>query len=148
MELTKLVNKLIDNNLTISTIESLTGGGFAYFFTKVPGASASFKKGIVTYSNEAKIDAGVDRDILNQFGAVSNEVALEMLNTLYETDIAISFTGNAGPEAMDDKPVGRVYIGIRINNDVWVEEYNFTGTREEIRLQSIEEASNFIMKKI
>ena len=148
MELNKLVNKLIDNDLTISTIESLTGGGFAYFFTKVPGASATFKKGLVTYSNEAKIDAGVDKDILKQYGAVSNEVALEMLNTLYETDVAISFTGNAGPDAMDDKPVGRVYIGIRIKNDIWIEEYNFTGSRDEIRLQSIEKASNFILEKI
>jgi PncC family amidohydrolase len=146
MNFKTLVNNLEKNNMTISTIESLTGGGFAYFFTQTPGASSVFRKAIVTYSNEAKIEAGVDKDVLKQFGAVSREVALEMVQTL-DTDVAISFTGNAGPAAMDDQPVGKVFIGIKFNDEIEINEFDFEGTREEIRQQSIEQALKLTNKK-
>jgi PncC family amidohydrolase len=143
MDFKKLLFHLNKNNLTLSTIESLTGGAFAYFFTQTPGASSAFVKSIVTYSNEAKIEAGVNRDILNQYGAVSSEVALEMLNCL-ETEVAISFTGNAGPEAMDNKPVGRVYIGIKFLDDYEIIEFNFEGDRDSIREQSLKAALDIL----
>ena len=145
MNFKSLLDNLTKHNLTISTIESLTGGGFAYFFTQTPGASKVFVKGLVTYSNEAKIDAGVNKDILKQYGAVSKEVALEMVSTL-DTDIVISFTGNAGPDAMDDKPVGRVYIGIKFMEDIEILEFNFEGDRDQIREQSIKAALDILEK--
>ena len=145
MSFTKLIKILNDKSYTISTIESLTGGGFAYFLTQVPGASSVFEKSLVTYSNESKMEAGVNKDILKQYGAVSNEVALEMLSLL-DSDIAISFTGNAGPISMDDKPVGRVYIGIRILDKIEILEFNFKGDREEIRKQSIEAILYYLLE--
>ena len=148
MTFKQLVELLKQKELTISSIESLTGGGFAYFITKEAGASSVFNKGLVTYSNEAKIDAGVDKDILKQFGAVSKEVALEMVNCLNETEIAVSFTGNAGPTAMDDKPVGRVYIGVRYLDETLINEYNFKGDRDSIRNQSLKAALTMIEKLV
>lgn len=108
--------KLIENNITISCAESCTGGLFAGALTGVPGISKVFEQGLVTYSNQAKIDElGVQEETLHQFGAVSKEIALEMaqgLKTVSGSDICISVTGVAGPDGgTEKKPVGLVYIG-------------------------------------
>ncbi|MDO4546074.1 MAG: competence/damage-inducible protein A [Bacillota bacterium] len=116
-ELVQVVcKKLMDQNLTISSAESCTGGLFAAALTDVPGISQCFQRGLVTYSNEAKMEElGVRKETLDKYGAVSEETALEMVEGLKKvsgSDVCISVTGVAGPDGgTEEKPVGLVYIG-------------------------------------
>lgn len=116
-ELVQVVcHKLLEKNLTLSSAESCTGGMFASAITDIPGISKCFERGIVTYSNEAKIsELGVSRETLEKFGAVSRETALEMVDGLKNvsgSDVCVSVTGVAGPDGgSEEKPVGLVYIG-------------------------------------
>ena len=116
-ELVEVVcNKLMDKGLTISCAESCTGGMFAAAITDIPGISKSFERGLVTYSNEAKMqELGVKQETLEKYGAVSRETAIEMVEGLHSvsgSDVCISVTGIAGPDGgTDKKPVGLVYIG-------------------------------------
>ncbi|HIU25225.1 MAG TPA: competence/damage-inducible protein A [Candidatus Copromorpha excrementigallinarum] len=116
-ELVQVVcKKLMDKGLTISSAESCTGGLFAKSVTDIPGISKCFDRGIVTYSNRAKMEGlGVKEETLEKYGAVSEKTALEMaegLKRLSGSDICISVTGIAGPGGgTEEKPVGLVYIG-------------------------------------
>ena len=108
--------KLMDQNLTLSSAESCTGGMFAAALTDVPGISRCFQRGLVTYSNQAKIEElGVRKETLEKYGAVSEETALEMVEGLKKvsgSDVCISVTGVAGPDGgSEEKPVGLAYIG-------------------------------------
>lgn len=112
-----VANMLLDKNITISCAESCTGGLFAGTLINTDGISKVFDRGIVTYSNEAKIkELGVKVETLDTFGAVSPETAAEMAEGIRAktgTDMAVSVTGIAGPGGGSaDKPVGLVYIGI------------------------------------
>ena len=120
--------------LTISTAESCTGGMIASKLIEVPGISENFIEGIVSYSNEAKIKRlKVKKETLEKYGAVSEEVAREMLAGL-KTDIGISTTGIAGPGGgSKDKPVGLVYIGIKVKDEVKVFKRELKGDRNKIR---------------
>jgi len=132
---------LIGKGLTLSAAESLTGGGFGYEITSHPGASKYFKGTLVTYVNDIKAKLGVKQETLDNYGAVSSQTAEEMCLNAHEffnTDVAISFTGNAGPSAMEDKPVGLVYIGIYYRGEISVFKNVFTGSREEIRSKCID----------
>ena len=107
---------LIERGLSISCAESCTGGMFAAALTDIPGISTVFDRGLVTYSNQAKIDElGVKPETLEKHGAVSKETALEMaagVKRVSGSDIGISVTGIAGPDGgTPEKPVGLVYIG-------------------------------------
>ena len=107
--------KLIERNISISCAESCTGGLFAMSLTSVSGISAVFDRGIVTYSNQAKIEElGVRKDTLDRCGAVSAETAEEMargIRTVSGSRLGVSVTGIAGPEGgTPEKPVGLVYI--------------------------------------
>lgn len=107
---------LMERGLSISSAESCTGGMFAAALTDVPGISAVFDRGLVTYSNRAKTEElGVSHDTLSKYGAVSRETALEMaegVRRVSGSDIGISVTGIAGPGGgTPEKPVGLVYIG-------------------------------------
>jgi len=133
-----VVKKLLEKNLTISFAESCTGGLMAKMITDFSGVSKSFITSLVTYSNDSKIkELNVDKYTLNEYGAVSEEVALEMVDGLYNkyrTDICVSVTGIAGPTgATEEKPVGLVYIGIRFKNNIIIHKKNFRGDRERIR---------------
>ena len=112
-------NKLMSSNVTIASAESCTGGLFGAALTDIPGISAVFDRSLVTYSNQAKIDElGVKPETLEQYGAVSEQTALEMAEGVRlkaGTDIGISVTGIAGPDGgTDEKPVGLVYIGLSL----------------------------------
>ncbi len=109
--------KLLEQGLTISSAESCTGGMFASALIAIPGISSVFDRGLVTYSNEAKMaELGVREETLAAHGAVSEETAREMADGLYRvcgSDICVSVTGIAGPEGgSDEKPVGLAYIGL------------------------------------
>lgn len=142
------VKKLIDQKLSIATAESITGGLIAKMITDVPGSSEILKESFVTYAIEAKIKIlGVDKNIIDKYGVVSKEVAEDMaknLKKLTSRDICISTTGNAGPTVCDDKPVGRVYVGIYYKDDLKVYELNLSGDRKDIRQQT----ADFIFENI
>ena len=124
--------------LTISTAESCTGGMVASKLIEVPGISENFIESIVSYSNEAKIKRlKVKKETLEKYGAVSEEVAREMLAGL-KTDVGISTTGIAGPDGgTKDKPVGLVYIGIKVKNEVKVFKRELKGDRNKIRQRAM-----------
>ena len=143
----KILNKLIERNVSISTAESCTGGLLAYSFVKNKDSSKVFKGGYITYSNEMKIkELKVKKVSLKKNGAVSYQVAEEMIEGLYKknkTKICISTTGIAGPGGSTlSKPVGLIYIGIRINKKKIILKKNFKGTRIQIQKKCV----NFILK--
>ena len=133
--------------LTISTAESCTGGMIASKLIEVPGISENFIEGIVSYSNEAKIKRlKVKKETLEKYGAVSEEVAREMLAGL-KTDVGISTTGIAGPGGgTKDKPVGLVYIGIKVKNEVKVFKRELKGDRNKIRQRAMMHALYNLLK--
>ena len=143
----KIINKLIERNISVSTAESCTGGLLAYNFIKNKDSSKVFKGGYITYSNVMKIkELKVKKVSLKKNGAVSYQVAEEMIEGLYKknkTKICISTTGIAGPGGSTlSKPVGLIYIGILINKKKIILKKNFKGTRIQIQKKCV----NFILK--
>ncbi|HSH35069.1 competence/damage-inducible protein A [Schnuerera sp.] len=131
-------DKLKKRNMKIAFCESCTGGLISARFTKVPGVSEVFDRGIVTYSNESKInELNVNKSILEKYGAVSEEIAIEMAKGLLNktgVDIALSTTGIAGPTgASKNKPIGLVFIGIATNLDSYAIKSIFNGDRNSIQ---------------
>lgn len=120
--------------LSISTAESCTGGMIASKLIDVSGISSFFKEGIVCYSNESKIERlAVKKETLIQYGAVSEEVAREMLEGL-KTDLGIATTGIAGPNGgTKEKPVGLVYIAVKLGEHIEIIRKEFKGERNKIR---------------
>ena len=144
-----VVEKLISKGLSISTIESCTGGLIAKTFTDRSGSSKYFMGSIVSYANYVKEKIGVNSKTLEDYGAVSKETAIEMAESGYnffKTDIVISTTGIAGPTGGTPlKPVGLVYVGVRLpSGKIIVSENHFVGDRHSIRIQAMNEAFNII----
>lgn len=138
----KLLNLLIEKNLTIGSVESMTAGLFASTFVNTPGASKVFKGSLVTYVVEEKTKlVGIEPQLINQFGVVSKEVAGEMANKgreVLNVDVCVSITGNAGPTSEPGgMPVGRAYIGISTAKKNFVIELNLKGNRDKIRHKAV-----------
>lgn len=132
---------LVKNNLTISVAESCTGGMVSSYLINYPGISSVFMEGCVTYSNQAKMKSlNVKEETLNSVGAVSEQCAKEMAEGVaarHNTNIGLSTTGIAGPEGgSEEKPVGLVYMGIKINDKTIVKKYIFNGDRQQIRYRA------------
>lgn len=132
---------LVKNNLTISVAESCTGGMVSSSLINYPGISSVFMEGCVTYSNQAKMKSlNVKEETLNSVGAVSEQCAKEMAEGVaarHNTNIGLSTTGIAGPEGgSEEKPVGLVYMGIKINDKTIVKKYIFNGDRQQIRYRA------------
>ena len=150
MPITKtIINKLIKNNITISVAESCTGGLIANSITKFSGVSKIFSYGIISYSNKTKIKyLGVSKNNLSKFGAVSKNIAEEMINGLYKnekTELCISTTGIAGPNGgTKEKPVGLVYIGIKFKKNNYIFKKVYKGDRLDIQRKT----RNFVFRKI
>ncbi len=139
----QLGRRLQTRGLKIATGESCTGGWIAQTITDVPGSSAWFDRGFVTYSNQAKIQLlDVAAETLADFGAVSEETANQMLEGVLnhsEADIAIAVTGIAGPGGGNaEKPVGTVYLGWQFKGGrPVVEKIQLAGSRYEIRKETV-----------
>jgi len=130
----QIIQAFIEKNLKIALAESCTGGYISHIFTNISGASKVFERGVVTYSNQSKIDLlQVEPDVLKQYGAVSEPVARQMAENLRNTanvDISISTTGIAGPTgATPEKPLGLVYIGFSTEKETKVKKYLFKSDR-------------------
>ncbi|MDN5360503.1 MAG: nicotinamide-nucleotide amidase, partial [Thermotogaceae bacterium] len=147
------VQKLIENNLTLSTAESCTGGLFSSTIVDVSGASKTFMGGFITYSNEEKINRlGVDSESLKKYGAVSSQTAKAMAKgvcKLVGTNIGISTTGIAGPTGgTEEKPVGTVFIGLCYNGEVISKRFLFRGNRGKIRIRTVKMALKMLIDLI
>ena len=154
---TVVANLLIENKFTISIAESLTGGKISSMLVEKSGISEALLEGVVCYSNKSKINTlGVREETLEKFGAVSEEVAKEMVLGVAKrlgADFAVATTGIAGPNSDENgKPVGLAYIGIYAQGDISVKECLFTGDRELIRyrisVEALEEVRKNILKKL
>ncbi len=138
---------------TLATAESCTGGGIGAAITAVPGASAVFRGGIISYTNEIKEKLlGVDGAVLAKYGAVSNPVAGAMASgarNVLQSDVAVSVTGLAGPGGDDfGNPVGTVCIGYSDKRQTFARQYRFYGDRDDIRQQAIQKALEIILEAL
>lgn len=146
----RLIGLLKEKGLTITTAESLTGGGIASAITAVSGSSAVFPGGVVSYCDRIKHQVlGVPQDMLETHGAVSEPVAKAMAQGAAKqmgTDLALSATGLAGPEGDgSSNPVGTVYLGLYAQGTVLCEKHVFSGDREAVRRQSVERAIEMVL---
>lgn len=136
---------------TLSTAESCTGGGIGAALTAVPGSSAVYKGGIISYCNEIKHRLlNVSANALEEFGAVSAPVAEAMAEgarRILDTDIAVSATGLAGPGADEyGNSVGTVYIGYSDSSQTFSVENHFSGDRSHVTAQAVEAALKLILE--
>ncbi len=146
-----LGNKLAAKDWQISCAESCTGGGVGYAITSVSGSSTWFKKGFITYSNEAKQDLlGVSEDTLNLHGAVSAATVEEMATGAAKhanAEVAIAISGIAGPDGgTPDKPIGTIWFGFFINGQNISQKQLISGDRQAIRIKAIEFALSNTLK--
>jgi len=138
----KLFEVYKEKNLTLGSVESMTGGLFSAKFTEIPGVSAVFKGGIVTYSSEGKINiVGVKKETIDKYGVVSEEVAKEMAELgrkLLNVDVCVSVTGNAGPTCEPGgKPAGCFYIGVSSKKGTFAKGYLETQKRNVVRNRAV-----------
>ncbi|MFK8076394.1 MAG: CinA family protein [Granulosicoccus sp.] len=143
LELSALLGQmLLENGLSITTAESCTGGLIAGALTEVPGSSAWFERGVVTYSNAAKQELlGVPAATIQEHGAVSEACVLSMVTgakRISGADIALSVSGVAGPAGgSKEKPVGTVWLAWAVDNTCEAALFHFEGSRHEVRLQAV-----------
>jgi nicotinamide-nucleotide amidase len=154
MTIQLLHKKLIKKKLTISVAESCTGGLLAHNLTKLANSSKYFQMGLTTYSNQAKMKIlKVNKNIINKYGAVSNECCKKMvqnLSKISKSKINISITGIAGPGgASKNKPVGLVYIGIKKGKTLLIKANRFKSKKRNlIQTLTVKEVIKTILKLI
>ncbi|MDG1117164.1 MAG: CinA family protein [Flavimaricola sp.] len=142
-----------EKGLWLATAESCTGGLVAAAITDVPGSSAIFDRGFVTYTNAAKVEMlGVAVTTLDRHGAVSEEVAAEMAEgarTRSGAQIAVSITGIAGPGGSEHKPEGRVCFGLATEQGVRTELLDFGPLgRDQVRIAARDHALDLLIKAV
>ena len=150
MKVEKVNSYLRERGLTLGSVESFTGGLFAQQITSVGGASKFYKGGYITYATEEKVNLLlIPQSEVDKYGVVSKEIAYHMANNarqLLKVDVCVSFTGNAGPDAMEGKPVGEVHIGIATKESAQVYSLLLKGNRNEIQAQAVDFALEKLLK--
>ncbi|MCI8589248.1 MAG: CinA family protein [Clostridiales bacterium] len=141
----QLISLLKENHMTIAAAESCTGGLLSAAITSAAGASAVFEGSIISYANRIKENMlGVASTILTTHGAVSEPCAKAMAEGVRQkigADIGVSITGIAGPGGgTPQKPVGTVYIGLSFAGGTLAKRFQFDGSREDVRRQSVAQA--------
>jgi nicotinamide-nucleotide amidase len=151
--LEKISKTLKEKKLTIATAESATGGLIANILTNISGSSKYFDRGLITYSNRAKMELlNVKKETLDKYGAVSKEIAKEMAEGVMkksDVDIGVSTTGIAGPSGgTKEKPVGTVFIGFSNKKETIVDKYQFDDDRLENKENFCNAALDLIYENI
>ena len=150
----KIVSLLKRKKLKLAIAESFTGGMLSSLITSVSGSSKIFTMGLVTYSNQAKtVILKVPQKIIKKYGAVSVQCCLSMINNLKKiskSKVCVSITGIAGPKGGSKlKPVGLVYIGIRVKKKVFINKFIFRNKgRAYIQKQTVKKSLNSLLKLI
>lgn len=151
LKIKELINELQNQNLTISTFESATGGLIASSICQIPGASRVFSSALVTYQTESKIKLlKINHKKISKYGVISKEIAYEMVKKgcqQTKTLCGISVTGNAGPKNMDNKPNGLFYLGFKVRNNIYVEEIQLSKSldRNKKRQKIVEISINYLL---
>ena len=155
MSLNKNIISLIKRKkMKLAIAESCTGGMLSSAITSISGSSKVFSMGLVTYSNQAKMNIlKVNHKIIKKYGAVSMQCCLAMVNNLSKiskSKVCISITGIAGPKGGSKlKPVGLVYIGIRVGKKIIVNKCNFKNKgRAYIQKQTVKKSLNLLLRLI
>lgn len=153
MILDKIFDFFLINNLSLSTVESVTGGKLSNSIIKKAGASKFFKGSLVTYSIESKINIlQIDKDLIYKFSPVSKEISYEMVKSgkkILNTDYCISTTGNAGPSTNDDfSKVGQIFISIATPQKIITEQLSLKGSREEIIEVIVEKSHKLLLENL
>ena len=149
-----LILQLAEKKITIAIAESCTGGYICHMLTNISGASEIFERGIISYSNQAKIDIlKVDPKLIEENGSVSKEVAKQMAEGVRimskHCDIGIGITGIAGPTGGTiEKPVGLVYIGFSSVNMTFVKKFNFKTNRIDFKNEVLRKVIQFLEQYI
>jgi len=151
LELVQKVHELFkQKGLTLSVAESCTGGFISHCITTLPGASNFFEAGVVSYSAEAKKEIlGVSSDIISLYGVVSDQTAREMaekVRALTVTDFALSTTGNLGPDLLEGKEKGLIYVAASKDGETFTKKLNLKGNREENKEEAALEALRFLIQ--
>tara|TARA_B100001121_G_C18387877_1_gene479345 strand:- start:85 stop:564 length:480 start_codon:yes stop_codon:yes gene_type:complete len=150
----KIVSLLNKKKLKIAVAESCTGGMLSAAITSVSGSSKVFTMGLITYSNQAKVKIlKVPNKIIKKYGAVSVQCCLSMVNNLNKISkakVCVSITGIAGPKGgSKQKPIGLVYIGIKIGKKILVNKCNFRNKgRTFVQRQTVKKCFNLLIKLI
>lgn len=144
-----IIQKLIEIGKTLSTAESCTGGLIASSITDIPGASKVFLGGMVVYATEMKLRLlGVTREVLD-YGVISSQMAEAMalkIKLLTGSDYSIATTGNLGPDVMEGKPRGLIYIAIATPEKVHIKELKLQGDRLSNKTEATEEALKLLLE--
>ena len=149
-----LIRILTKKKLKISFVESCTGGLLASSITSISGASKIFNLGLITYSNQAKINVlKVNKNIIRKYGAVSHECCYSMVNNLSKiskANINVSITGIAGPKGgTKQKPVGLVYIGVKKGNKTQINKCLFKSKKRSlIQKATVKKALDFVLRAV
>ena len=148
----QVLDRLRAGGQTVAVAESLTGGLLAAALTDVPGASAAFRGGMVTYATELKtVLLGVDALMLARHGAVYPPVAVAMadgVRTRLGATYGLATTGVAGPEPADGQPVGTAHIAVSVADDTVVRTIALTGDRQQIRRLTVEHALGLLLGRL
>ncbi|HSO58305.1 MAG TPA: competence/damage-inducible protein A [Paenisporosarcina sp.] len=142
---------LIEQGLTISVAESLTAGLFQSELAAIPGVGSTLLGGMVTYAVDSKVNQlGVSREIIEQYGVVSEECATAMatqVKTMFKSDIGVALTGVAGPLELENKPAGTVWIAIILPNDeVVTHELHLSDMRNTNRLRAVKRTLHYLIQ--
>ncbi len=153
LKVIKKVHKIFkERGLTLSTAESCTGGLISHYITTLSGASAFFVAGIVSYSGDAKKTLlGVSSKTIQHYGVVSEETAREMaekVRLLTKTDYSISTTGNLGPDVLEGKEQGLIYIAASKEGKTISRRLNLTGDREANKEEASLSALRFLVELV
>lgn len=142
---------LKEKGLTVATMEGCTAGLLSAALTNIPGSSAYFRGGIVTYSPEAKVAAGIDRALLDQSGLVAPEVAWAMATAARRqlgADIGVGLTGVAGPDPLGDVPAGTFHVAVDNRGAMRSESFHWSTTRGEVRRRAVMNALALLRKSL
>ena len=146
----QIIQRLIDLNITIGSVESFTGGLFASTLVNYPGVSAVFKGSIVSYSDEVKVNVvKVSKYDLKENGAVSSTVALEMARNgkkILGVDFCLGSTGNAGPTGDGLHEVGECFIALVYGEDEILLHFNIKGDRAKVKTEAVQRAFDMLEK--
>jgi PncC family amidohydrolase len=138
-------------HLTLAVAESCTGGLISHWITALPGASTFFKTGVIAYSADSKVNIlGIDGETLSTYGAVSAETARDMaekIRKLAATDFSLSTTGNLGPEALEEKDKGLIYIAVCFTGGTFSKELRLKGDRTRNKEHAARKALEFLVEK-
>jgi PncC family amidohydrolase len=153
LEVIKMVHEVFrKRSLTLSVAESCTGGLISHYITILPGASNFFEGGVVAYSVEAKKKIlGISPEVISKRGVVSEKIAKEMaekVRSLTGTDYSLSTTGNLGPDVLEGKAKGLIYIAASKKGRTFSKELRLKGNREENKEEASISALRFLLEVV